>query len=149
MQIEILTGREWHTSNTVSGYVFVLGYINRWNWAQTLIHESDVASLVRREKPELIGNKGKHGVWYPSTYDVPAGTYLKFWSAHNKHTVQAIFKVSHSAPLSMWYGAVYGEQGAEITGQLEWVDPETFLDTGVVRLSNIHTFARDRMTRVV
>jgi hypothetical protein len=117
MQITCKIGSEWHTTSFAKGFTFLIE-----EGQEIHIYKSS-AQLVRKEPPELIGNKGKHGSWTQYQFKVKEGAILKFYSQSDKLKANGFFKVCPSAPLIKISGANYRDDGAWLEGQLEWLSP--------------------------
>jgi hypothetical protein len=121
MLVTVNIGSESHTTNWAKGFVFVVDGSNEEH-----IYKSLKAKLVRKNPPELIGNKGRHGSWTRYQFEVPEGTILKLFTQSNLEKVSGYFRVNRTAPLINAYGAITHGNGADIEGQLEWISPTEF-----------------------
>lgn len=121
MIISIKIGSESHTSNWAKGFVFVVAEDKEEH-----IYKSSAVKLVRKNAPNLIGSKGRHGSWTRYQFDVPEGTILKLFTQSNKGSASGFFKASAEASLTKAYGMITHGNGAEIEGQIEWLSPTEF-----------------------
>jgi hypothetical protein len=121
MIITVEIGSESHTSNWAKGFVFLVK-----DGKEDHIYKSPSARLIRRDAPNLIGNKGRHGSWTRYQFDVAEGSILKLFTQGNGQSGSGYFRVSANAPLIKAYGATTHGNGAEIEGQIEWISPNDF-----------------------
>ncbi len=121
MIVSLEIGSEQHTSNWAKGFVFIVE-----NDKEEHIYKSPLAKLIRKDQPNLIGNKGRHGSWTRYQFDVPEGTILKLFTQSNKGKACGYFRVSSDAPLTKAYGMITHGNGAEIEGQIDWISPNDF-----------------------
>lgn len=119
LKVSVEIGSEWHSTNHAKGFVFVVGKDGK----DEHIYKSPSAKLIRKDRPNLIGSKGRHGSWTRYTFEIAEGAILRLYTDSNHGTSCGYFRVSANAPLVQVYGeACYGN-GAEIEGQIEWISP--------------------------
>lgn len=97
MKVQTKTGSESHTTNWRSATVTVNG---------KPIYEA-LKPLVKPEW-ELVGNKGKHGKWCITEYEIPVGAKVKFTAkANGKDPIEFEFVVGEVTSVDV-DGYTYG-----------------------------------------
>lgn len=97
MKVQIKTGSEHHTTNWRSAMVRVNG---------KPIYE--VLKPLCNPEWELIGNKGNHGKWCISEYELPVGANVEFTAKANlRETIEFSFTVGQVPPVDI-EGYEYG-----------------------------------------
>jgi hypothetical protein len=83
MKVQVKTGRESHTTNWRSAMVTVNG---------KPIYE--VLKPLSKPEWELVGNRGNHGKWCISEYELPVGAIIEFVAkANSQKPIEFKFKV--------------------------------------------------------
>lgn len=130
MQIQTKTGQEWHTSYGAKGYVFVVGEDGK----EKHIHEAPQARKTDIDWQEV--QRGKHGKWAITTYEIPEGTILKLfavgtWRNKVNEGGSQYFVVDSTAPYIQATGGDYDGRGGRLRGNVRPLSLEDVADMGI------------------
>lgn len=118
--IKTMTGSEWHSSYGAKGMVFVVKEGQEIPVYQAFVPEEQEWTDVQR---------GKHGKWCETEYEIPEGTILKLFAIQTWRNTPnggggAYFVVDSKAQEITAAGEGYGEHVGSLSGTLRHIPYE-------------------------